>query len=61
MKGTIEIKDNRYCVVLHNTPVKCYPIYDNEHEYMIGDEVDVEIIDEFTHPQYYHGIGWGKI
>lgn len=59
MRGTIDIKDNRFCVVLDSKPIKCYPLYDTEHEYMIGDEIDVEIIDEFTHPQYYQGVGWG--
>lgn len=59
MRGTVELKDNRFCVVLDNKPVKCYPLYDIEHEFMIGDEVDVEIIDEFTHPEFYHNVGWG--
>jgi len=24
-----------------------------------GKEVEYEIIDEFTHPQYYESVGWG--
>lgn len=28
-------------------------------ESMEGREVEFELVDEFTHPQYYQNVGWG--
>lgn len=42
-----------------------YPIYDKDlgqvkdYPILIGDTVEFEIVDEFTHPQLFTHIGWG--
>jgi hypothetical protein len=59
MKGSIELRNNKFCVIPFDEPNECYTIYNQTQDYMIGDEVEFEIIDEFTHPQYYLNVGWG--
>jgi hypothetical protein len=45
--------------------IKTFPLYKSDADQLeinvFGEhgEVEFEIIDEFTHPEYYHGVGWG--
>jgi hypothetical protein len=42
-----------------------YPIYDRDldriktYAILPGDSVEFELIDEFTHPEFFEHVGWG--
>lgn len=59
MKGTIKtIEGNLFCVAMIEGWETFYPL----HPYDIaidGMEVGFELVDEFTHPHLFGGIGWG--
>lgn len=59
MKGTIKTIDgNLFCVCIIEGWETFYPL----HPYNIaveGMEVDFELVDEFTHPHLFSGVGWG--
>ena len=36
-----------------------YPLHPSSIKLPIGSDVEFDIIDEFTNPELYEGIGWG--
>lgn len=70
MKGTLKKVDDQWIVEYPKYPTsgKVYetaslPLYYDDAIYCfpsdIGDEVNFEIVDEFTHPQLFESISWG--
>ena len=58
MKGQIKIKDSELLVEYLNSfgITRTIPVFKPDREFTEGEQVDFEIVDEFTHPKLFRDV-----